>query len=183
MLFNIFVDQQIRLRLLERTDSHELFQLVNKNRNYLRKWLPWVDQITSPYQYQTIIPIWHQLFTEQTELNAGIFFNGKLVGMVTLQQIDWASRKASIGYFLAEDAQGHGIMTKCVVATLNYAFYYLKLNRIEIQCGVKNGKSQAIPEKLSFKKEGIIRDGEFLYDHFHDLYSYSMLAREWAAKY
>lgn len=73
MLFNIFVDQQIRLRLLERTDSHELFQLVNKNRNYLRKWLPWVDQITSPYQYQTIIPIWHQLFTEQTELNAGIF--------------------------------------------------------------------------------------------------------------
>lgn len=183
MLFNIFVDQQIRLRLLEGKDSNELFQVVNQNRKYLREWLPWVDQITSPYQYQTIIPLWNKLFTEQTELNAGIFFNGKLVGMITLQQIDWASRKASIGYFLAEDAQGHGIMKKSVAAMLNYAFYYLKLNRIEIQCGVRNRKSQAIPEKLSFIKEGIIRDGEFLCDHYHDLYSYSMLAREWAAKY
>ena len=183
MLFNIFVDQQIRLRLLEINDAAELFQTVNQNRKYLRKWLPWVDQITSPYQYQAIIPLWNKLFAEKTELNAGIFFNGRLVGMITLQQIDWANRKASIGYFLAEDAQGHGIMTKSVAALLNYAFYYLKLNRIEIHCGVKNVKSQAIPEKLSFKKEGIIRDGEFLYDHFHDLYSYSMLAREWAANY
>ena len=73
MLFNIFVDQQIRLRLLEVKDSNELFQLVNKDRKYLRKWLPWVDQITSPYQYQSIIPLWNKLFTEQTEWNAGIF--------------------------------------------------------------------------------------------------------------
>lgn len=73
--------------------------------------------------------------------------------MVTLQQIDWASRKASIGYFLAEDAQGHGIMTKCVVAILNYAFYYLKLNRIEIQCGVKMAKAKQFLRSFPLKKK------------------------------
>ena len=180
-MFHIFVDSQLKLRLLESNDANELYLLVDKNRLYLRKWLPWVDQIYSPYQYQTLIPLWKQLFADHTELNAGIFFKDQLVGMITLQQIDWASRKASIGYYLAEDTQGNGIMVKTVAAILNYAFYYLKLNRVEIQCGVKNIKSQAIPERLGFKKEGIIRDGEFLYDHYHDLISYSMLARDWAS--
>ncbi|KAB7666872.1 GNAT family N-acetyltransferase [Bacillus sp. B1-b2] len=182
-MFNIFVDPHIKLRLLETTDANELFLLVDNNRQYLREWLPWVDQIYSPYQYQNIIPMWQQLFTDRTELNAGIYFHNRLVGMISIQQIEWANRKASIGYYLAEDAQGNGIMAKSVAAILNYAFYYLKLNRMEILCGVKNHKSQAIPEKLLFQKEGMIRDGEFLYDHYHDLYSYSMLAREWASHF
>lgn len=180
-MFNIFVDPHIKLRLLETTDANELFLLVENNRQYLREWLPWVDQIYSPYQYQNIIPLWQQLFTDRTEINAGIYFKNNLVGMISIQQMDWPNRKASIGYYLAEDAQGNGIMAKSVAAILNYGFYYLKLNRMEILCGVDNHKSQAIPQKLHFRKEGIIRDGELLNDHFHDLYIYSMLAREWAA--
>ncbi|MGP7818964.1 GNAT family N-acetyltransferase [Niallia sp. 01092] len=178
-MFHLNVDNNINLRLLEIQDASAAFQLVDENRMFLKEWLPWVDQIIDPYQYHSIIPQWHKKFFDNNGFEAGIFFNKKLVGMISLQQVDWINRQASIGYFLEEASQGKGIMLKTVIAVLNYAFYYLKLNRIEIRCGLKNTKSIAIPERLIFKKEGILRDGEFLYDHFHDLILYSMLRKEW----
>jgi ribosomal-protein-serine acetyltransferase len=44
---------------------------------------------------------------------------------------------------------------------------------------VNNIKSIGIPERLSFTNEGITRDGQWLYDHYEDIVTYSMLAREW----
>ncbi|WP_445486528.1 GNAT family N-acetyltransferase [Niallia sp. 03133] len=181
-MFHLLVDNNIKLRLLELQDASAIFELVDKNRIHLKEWLPWVDQIISPYQYHSIIPQWHKQFFENNGFEAGIFFNEKLIGMISLQHVDWQNRQASIGYFLEEALQGKGIMQKTVIAVLNYAFYYLKLHRIEIRCGIKNKKSMAIPERLLFTKEGIIRDGEFLYDHFHDLALFSMLFSEWKEK-
>ena len=88
-------------------------------------------------------------------------------------------KATSLGYYLAEDAGGKGIMTRSVKAVLHYAFENLKLNKIEIRCGVGNAKSRAIPERLGFKLDGILRDEEWLYDHFHDIAVYSLLASEW----
>lgn len=181
-VLNLYVNKEIHIRLLEIQDAEELFQLVQKNRKYLRKWLPWVEQVHSSYQYHTIIPFWQKQFSDNMGFEAGIFFRNQLVGMISLQQVDWVNQQASIGYFLGEKFQGKGIMLASVKAAVNYAFYQLYLNRIEIRCGTKNKKSQAIPERLHFHKEGIIRDGEYLYDHFHDLFLYSMLAKEWSFK-
>ena len=58
---------------------------------------------------------------------------------------------------------------------ISYAFEELLLNRIEIKCANKNDKSKAIPIKLGFKKEGIIRDAEWLYDHFVDHIVYCII--------
>ncbi|MBA2871009.1 RimJ/RimL family protein N-acetyltransferase [Anoxybacillus calidus] len=94
--------------------------------------------------------------------------------------IGQTARQASVNY-ITEEAQGKGIVTKSVKAILDYVFRELGLNRVEIRCGVHNKKSRAIPERLGFVQEGIIRDGEWLYDHFHDLVVYSMLAKDWLA--
>ena len=56
------------------------------------------------------------------------------------------------------------------------------LNRIELKTAVKNLKSQAIPNKLNFKKEGILRQAEFVNNEFVDLYIYSMLKEDWQAR-
>jgi ribosomal-protein-serine acetyltransferase len=137
--------------------------------------------MTSPEEYHTILPMWLRQFADGNGFNAGIRYKGKLVGMIGLHAIDRANRKTSIGYYIAEEAQGKGIVTKSVKAILDYVFRELGLNRVEIRCGVHNKKSRAIPERLGFVQEGIIRDGEWLYDHFHDLVVYSMLAKDWLA--
>jgi len=55
----------------------------------------------------------------------------------------------------------------------------LGMNRIEIKCGTKNYKSQAIPERLQFTEEGIMKEAELLYDEYIDLCSYAITKSEW----
>ncbi|PLR81206.1 RimJ/RimL family protein N-acetyltransferase [Bacillus canaveralius] len=178
-MFSLKVNQEIELQLLQLRDAEELYQLVDSNRRHLRQWLPWVDSMNSPLQYHSIIPMWLKQFADNNGFNLGIRYNKILVGSLGFHHIDWHNEQTSIGYYLAEQAQGRGIMTKSVQALLNYAFYDLGLNRIEIRCGTRNIASRSIPVRLGFTEEGLIRDGEKLNGFFHDLIVYGLLAREW----
>lgn len=175
----IKVDHEINLQLFQPRDRLELFQLVESNRTHLREWLPWVDSITSSHQYFPIINAWLKQYADHKGLNAGIRFNGKLVGVISLNSIDWNNQQTTLGYYLGKGYEGKGIMTRTVQAILSYIFLHLHLHRVEVRCGVHNTKSRAIPERLGFIKEGVIRDGEFLYDHYHDLVVYGMLSQDW----
>src|SRR5690625_199905 len=86
---------------------------------------------------------------------------------------------AYIGYWLDIEHQGKGIMTRAVRALTDYAFEEFDLNRVDIRAAVGNVKSRAIPERLGYKKEGVLRQSEWLYDHFVDHAVYSMLKSEW----
>jgi ribosomal-protein-serine acetyltransferase len=178
-MFTLKVDSEIELQLFQLHHSDELFNLVDSNRFHLRKWLPWVDGIYSSSQYHTIFSLWLKQFADNNGFHLGIRYKGILVGSIGFHHIDWNNKQTSIGYWLAKEAEGHGIMTRSVQALINYAFFDLNLNRIEIRCGTKNFKSRAIPERLGFVQEGIVRDGEYLYGHFHDLIIYGLLAKEW----
>ncbi len=178
-MFNLTVNKNVSLKLLDKKDAKELFGLVDDSRSYLREWLPWVDDMKEETDYEPIIEMWLKQFSSSDGFQAGVLYKGKIVGMVGFHGIDWVNSKTSIGYWLSEKYQGNGIMTEAVKSLINIAFIEYKLNRVEIQCGVRNEKSKAIPERLDFKREGIIRDAEYLYDHFHDCILYSILAKEW----
>lgn len=70
-------------------------------------------------------------------------------------------------------------MTKVAKALTNYAFTHLNLNKVEIRAAVGNKKSRSVPERLGFVNEGIIRQAEWLYDHYVDITVYGVLANEW----
>jgi ribosomal-protein-serine acetyltransferase len=63
---------------------------------------------------------------------------------------------------------------------VTYAFDQYHLNKVEILCATGNTRSRAIPERLGFTQEGIIRQGERFHDHYNDLVVYGMLASEWS---
>jgi ribosomal-protein-serine acetyltransferase len=178
-MLNLKVDHEINLQLIQHQDSSELFQLVENNRIHLREWLPWVDSITSSHQYFPIISTWLKQYADHNGFNAGIRLNGKLVGVISLNSIDWYNQQTALGYYLGAGYEGKGIMTRTVQAVLTYIFLHLRLHRVEVRCGVHNNKSRAIPERLGFRQEGVIRDGEFLNDHYHDLVVYGMLSHDW----
>lgn len=178
-MFSFKVKDQIEIVLLQQQHKGELFHLVDTNREHLRKWLLWVDKRKSAEDFEPIIPIWINNYANNNGFDAGIRFNGKLVGMIGLHFIDWKNKSTSIGYFLSEDAQGKGIITKCVQSLVKYLFEDLDLHRIEIQVAANNLKSIAIPTRLGFEQEGIKRDGQWLYDHYEDIITFSLLKSDW----
>jgi ribosomal-protein-serine acetyltransferase len=178
-MFSFQIDKETFLRLFTYQDAEKLFALTDSCRSYLRKWLPWVDSIRTIEDTKSFIEMTIKKFASNNGFETGIWYKGQLAGVIGFHSIDWANKKTSIGYWLGEPFQGHGLMTKSCIAYINYAFNELKLNRVEIRCAVENEKSRAIPERLGFVNEGTIRDAEWLYDHFVDHIVYGMLARDW----
>ena len=178
-MFRFIVGDDTELRLLEGRHAAELFALTDRNRAHLRPWLPWVDQTTSPADTRAFIAgTLHQL-AENNGLHVGIWFRGELVGVIGFLYVKWPSRKTEIGYWLDAAAQGHGIMTRACRALIEYAFSELGLNRVEIHCAPGNTRSCAVPERLGFTQEGVLRQVEWLNVHFADNVVYGLLASEW----
>ncbi len=177
--FVLRVEGDLRLELLNQNHAKELFELIEHNREYLREWLPWLDN--NKYLQNTIdfIKFSQKQYKDNSSLQLGIWYQYNLVGMIGFHRVNWINHSTSIGYWLVEDHQGRGIITKSCKTLFDYAFGSLGLNRVEIRCAVENSRSRSIPERLGLKEEGVIREAEWLYDHYVDHVVYSMLRSEW----
>jgi ribosomal-protein-serine acetyltransferase len=176
------VDDEIALTLLEEQHAAELFRLVDANRAYLRQWLPWLDQNTRVEHTAAFIQGSLRQFAARDGLACGIRFRGALAGVAGIHRIDWPNRRTSLGYWLAETHERKGLVTRACTALLDYVFGDLGLNHVEIACAPANIRSCAIAERLGFTREAVLRQREWLYDHFVDHVVYGMLAVEWAAR-
>ena len=104
----------------------------------------------------------------KNSLILGIREDKRLIGTISFNKIDWIKKEAEIGYWIDEEMQGNGIITKSCSSLVDLGLNDLKLKKILISCSTENIKSQAIPKRLGFYKEGIVKDKEFLYDHYVD---------------
>lgn len=173
------VDEEISLRMLAVRDAEALFQLTNQSRDYLRQWLPWVNEIKTAEDSREFIKQSFYTYAEQSGLTAGIFYKGELAGVAGFNSFDWKNGIGYIGYWLSASYQGYGIMTRAVSALISHAFDELKLNRIDIRAASDNMRSRAIPERLGFTEEGWLHQTEWLYDHYVDHVVYGILASQW----
>ena len=178
-MFEFVVDDEVVLKLLDTIHADQLFELTDSDRPYLKEWLPWVDGSKSIGDTKSFIQATKKQFESNNGFQAGIWYKGNMAGVIGYHGMNWANRSTSIGYWLSERYQRNGVMTKACKAFVNHAFSELNLNRVEIRCAEKNLSSRAIHERLGFVKEGIIREAEWLYDHFVDHVVYGVLAREW----
>ena len=172
------VDQQISLELLEDKHAESIFKLINSNRVHLREWLPWVIKIQTIQDFKNFIESSNLKYTANSDIAFIILFNYKVVGRIGVYNIDNTNKIGSIGYWLGQEFEGNGIIIRSVEKLIDYCFTVLDLNRIEIKCGLKNYKSQAIPKSLNFVNEGVIREGEFIHNSFMDLVCFSMLKKD-----
>ncbi len=178
--FRYIIDQETELRLLEEEQTETLFALTDENREYLREWLVWVDNIESVSDTRRYIRSAVQQFNDDRGFQAGIWFQGNLAGIIGYQNLDWLNRSAAVGYWVGSAFQGNGLATNACGALVDWAFREWRLNRVEIRCAVENYRSRAIPERLGFREEGIAYQAEWLYDGFVDLVIYGVLARDWS---
>jgi ribosomal-protein-serine acetyltransferase len=176
------VEPGLELRQFTMADAAGLYVVVNQNRAYLRQWLPWVDRTQSVDDIRDFIAARAEQFECSQGPNAAIWLRGRIIGTVGCHPIDWSNWHCSIGYWLEAGCQGKGIMTRCCTSLLDYLFQDTGLHRVTIQCGTENHKSCAIPQRLGFTREGVLRQAEWVNDRWLDLIAWSMLDREWAAR-
>lgn len=164
------------LRLYTVDDAQELFDLVDTNRERLRRWLPWVDATrTVDDERAWLVSV---LADEDQMEGYGVFVDGRLVGGagVTIGPFNVAG---DIGYWIGEAFEGRGLVTKACRALIGYGFTDGGLHRIVIRAAPENARSRAIPERLGFTREGVAREEGKSAEGFHDLVVYGLLEHEW----
>jgi ribosomal-protein-serine acetyltransferase len=168
------------LRPLAMTDADELHALVEANRDHLAPWMPWAGQDRAGTRDFLDAAVVQEATGDGAQY--AITRNGAIAGTIGLHRVDWRNASVSLGYWLARDAQGHGLVTRAVELLLGQAFAVLGLNRVDIRAAPDNARSRAVPERLGFVEEGTLREAERHADRFSDLVVYALLAAEWRAR-
>jgi ribosomal-protein-serine acetyltransferase len=166
------------LRLFEEADASELSALIETNRAYLAQWMPWAATQTPERTLEFIRATRRQL-AENDGFQTAIIRTGGVIGVAGFHGVDWSHRSTSIGYWLAEDQQGQGIMTRTVRALTEHALLGWRLNRVEIRAAPDNHRSRAVPERLGFRQEGVLREAEKAGGRYLDSVVYGMVASAW----
>ena len=167
------------LRQLALSDAAEIFAVVDSNRAYLRRWLPWLDRTQTLEDSQCFLEEVAQQAESNRNIQTAILFDGQIVGVASYHRIDWQNRATCIGYWLAEKYQGRGLVTASCQVLVDHAFASLNLHRLVIACAPGNTRSRAVAQRLGFVHEGRQREAEWLYDHFVDHDIYVQLQPEW----
>jgi ribosomal-protein-serine acetyltransferase len=173
------VDDALELRQLWEADTRELTDLIDRNRRYLREWLPWLDSSTGIHDTARFIGRSMEQADDENGYTFGIVCNGTLAGIIGQHYVDSLNRRTEIGYWLDASHQGGGIVTKSTARLTDFAFVEQNCNRVILHCAVGNAKSRAVAKRLGFTQEGVLREAEWLYDHYVDLVVYSMLKSQW----
>lgn len=157
-----------------------VFNAIDQNRKFLRKWLPFVDFTVKIGDTEKFIrSILEKPVAIRDEVYV-IWYKYEFAGLIGFKDADRINDKIEIGYWLIEKMTGKGIASEATRKMVNLAFRNMNMNRVQIKCGVGNDKSSAIPKRLGFVFEGIERSGERHNHDYIDLEIYSLLKREWA---
>jgi ribosomal-protein-serine acetyltransferase len=178
----LVVDERMVLRQLVEEDARELFRLVDGERERLRRTLPWVDGTRGVDDTIAFLRTSVEEADDGEGWQLGIFVDNRMCGVIGHHSLSWLHARVNLGYWLAESAEGRGIMTRACTTVIDHAFSQLSMHRVEICAALDNRRSRAVAERLGLVQEGIRRQAEKIGEGFVDLVVYGALAHEWQAR-
>jgi RimJ/RimL family protein N-acetyltransferase len=172
---------RVRLRPLADSDVPALFAVFS-DEQVMRYWstLPMRDIAEA----RALLDDIRAGFQQRSLFQWGVARVGddRVVGTCTLFNLDSRNRRAEIGYALARDCWGQGLMSEALGALIAYAFGPLDLLRLEADVDPRNGPSIRIVEKLGFVREGLLRERWHVGGEAQDSLILGLLRHEWEAR-
>jgi ribosomal-protein-serine acetyltransferase len=171
------IDDGAFVRTFTPDDAQELFALVEANRERLERWMPWAESTRSVADQLGFIE--RGLASEHDQEANGIWVGDRVVGAIGLS-VNTLVNAGELGYWIDAGHEGRGLVTKASRRFLDHAFGVLKLHRVALRAGVENRRSRAVAERLGFREEGVIRDGDRVGGgRYVDMVLYGLLEDEW----
>jgi ribosomal-protein-serine acetyltransferase len=176
---SIQINSKLWLETIQLNMAEVIFEAINRDREYLKVWLPFIEETKQVVQTEEFIKTIVTQSGKKKDEVFTIWYNQEFAGLIGFKDTDWINHKTELGYWLTEKMQGKGIATSCVNELVKIAFKNLGMNRVQIKVACGNEKSAAIPKRLRFKLEGTERAGEFHHGKYLDLEVYSLLKSDY----
>ncbi|MBS1532423.1 MAG: GNAT family N-acetyltransferase [Bacteroidetes bacterium] len=155
---------------------------LQRNADNVRIFNCLTDKFPSPYTMD-FAEAWVNMHSDQDPmLIFALDIGGEIAGAVGIELKEDVYRKTGvIGYWLAEQFWGRGIMPEAVKLVTAYAFERLGLIRMQAGIFSKNPRSMRVLEKAGYQKEAILRNsvvknGEVLDEHIYAVLKQAFIA-------
>ena len=159
-LFEI-TGQKVLLRPPQYSDWRSWADERKKNELYLQPWEPlWSINELERSSFVKRIRMFERLSHNDQAYSFLIFKSDKedFIGEVNISNVQRGIiQSCSIGYWIAKDCEGKGIMSESLELIKEFIFNELKLHRIEAVCLPYNKPSLKVLLKNGFIKEGTAR--------------------------
>ena len=156
-LFDTLVGERVIVRPHMRADFDEMWEAIQESRERIRPWLPFADQTED--ELRDWLARTEAKWITREMLGMAIIGreSGQLAGNIGLMTRNWEIGSFEIGYWLRTSAEGKGYMSEAVRLVTDVAFDLLDANRVQIRCDAENARSAAVPRRLGFTREGLMR--------------------------
>jgi len=119
------------------------------------------------------------LLNRETHPAWAISLDGSMIGGINLR-FEFEQRIAQVGYGIARNQWGKGIVSEAAHAVFDAAFStHSELHRIRAFADARNKGSRRVMEKLGMVPEGILRQNRIVRGEFVDDATYGILRNEW----
>ena len=148
---------RLALRWLDERDVDDLFALFSDPR--VTEFWSW-PAFTRQEQAAALLADIHACFRGGRLFQWGVARRGddRVIGTCTLASIDRQHLRAEIGFALASDHWGRGLMLEAATALVDHAFGPLGLRRLEADVDPRNAASLRLLGRLGFRREGYQRE-------------------------
>jgi RimJ/RimL family protein N-acetyltransferase len=140
-------------------DAEALREAVAESRDLLRPWMPFADEHQTVEETRDFIIRCQANWLMRHGFTMGVFdsLNGRLLGGSGYTPRSWDALSFEIGYWLRTGAEGHGYITESTRLITDYLFDHLGAQRVQILCDARNARSAAVPTRLGFPREALLR--------------------------
>ena len=166
------------IRKAVENDCHDIFELYSDER--VVKYMPFTT-FTSIEDAINELNWYDKIFKEQTGLRWVIeeVESKKVIGTCGFLNYERAHNRIEIGYDLNPNYWGKGVMKEALNCIIHFAFETMNINKIEAKVEPENKSSIKLLEKMTFYKEGVLRQHEFENGRYVDLAIFSKLKSEY----
>ena len=159
-VLRIELDEEIQLCSVQESFATVYVDLAKENYDYLAKWLVWPPRVKTESDFGDFIVRCKSDHERGDAITFGIIYNGKLIGNIAYKYINNELKKVEIGYWIAQDYQGKGIISRACARLVEYAFTNLDMDKVEMCVASENKPSRAVCERLGMTMEGVISSAE-----------------------
>jgi RimJ/RimL family protein N-acetyltransferase len=178
------VGTRIVVRPYQIGDGPAVWNAIDESRSHVHPWLTWPGEHRTPANTEAAVRRWRANWLLREDLPVGLWEKEgerRYLGGSGLHRIRWDVPSFEIGYWLRRSAQGFGYMTEAVRLLCGLAFDTLGAQRVFIRCGSENVRSAAIPLRVGFVREGILRnDSRDADGKLYDTLVFAITPHEWA---
>ncbi len=171
--------QRLLLREITEDDADDLFRIHGNAQHMAWFGNDPLGDLDEARKLVAMYASWRQLPNPGTRWGLQLKDQPGLIGTCGLFAWNRGWKKCTLGYELAPDFTGKGLMREALATVFAWGFEQMKLNRIEALVHERNLTSIAILSAFGFTQEGRLREVAFWGSSHHDLLQYSLLAREW----